>query len=276
LAERRDATTSFPSPAWLVGCGNMAGAMVEGWRAGGADFDGVTVIRPSGRPVEGIRTVIDYPDEEPRFMMLGFKPQKLDEVVAGLAPHVGPDTIVVSMLAGVSAASLRDRFPSARAIVRVMPNLPVAQVQGVTAIYSPDGGINDLSEVGQLMASLGMIAWCDKEEELGVIGAVASAGVAYVARFAEALRKSAEAMGIRPSLAAQIAIQTLVGTAAYAAETGTDMGEIVRRVASPKGTTEQGLAELDAADGLQPLVDRTLAAATRRGQQLAEEAARRN
>lgn len=269
-------TAGFPTPAWLVGSGNMAGAMIDGWRAGGADFSGVTVIRPSRAPVEGIRTVTDYPDEQPRFVMLGFKPQKLDEVAPNLAPHVGPETIVVSMLAGVTAATLRERFPKARAIVRIMPNLPVAQVQGVIAIYSADGDLHQLAEVRQLMASLGLIAWCEQEEELGVIGAAASAGVAYVARFAEALGKSLKSMGVRAGLAQQIAIQTLVGTGAYAAETAVSTTEIARRVASPKGTTEQGLAVLDAPDGLQPLVDRTIAAAIRRGQQLAEEAARRD
>jgi pyrroline-5-carboxylate reductase len=267
-------TAAFPAPAWLVGCGNMAGAMVEGWRAGGIDFTGVTVIRPSGKPVEGIRTVTDYPDETPHFVMLGFKPQKLDEVAPALAPHIGSETNLVSMLAGVSATSLRDRFPQAKAIVRVMPNLPVAQVQGVTAIYSAAGDIHQLADIRQLMASLGMIAWCETEEELGVIGAVASAGIAYVARFAEALGKSAESLGVLPGLAEQVAFQTLVGTGAYAADAAASMGEIARRVASPKGTTEQGLAVLDAPDGLQPLVDRTIAAAIRRGQEMAEEAAR--
>jgi pyrroline-5-carboxylate reductase len=126
-----------------------------------------------------------------------------------------------------------------------------------------------------LMASLGMIAWCGHEAELGVIGAVAAAGVAYVARFAEALAKCGASLGLQPALAERIAIQTLVGTGAYAAETGASMAEIARRVASPKGTTEQGLAVLDAADGLNPLIDRTLAAAVRRGEELAE-AARRN
>ena len=265
---------TFPTPAWLVGCGNMAGAMVDGWRAGGIDFAGVTVIRPSGKPVENIRTVTNYPDERPRFVMLGFKPQKLEEIAPGLAPHIGADTILVSMLAGVTAATLRNRFPNARAIVRVMPNLPVAQVQGVTAIYSPDGGINDLIEVRQLIASLGMIVWCEEEAQLGPIGAVASAGIAYVARYIEALGRSAETLGLRPGLAQQVAIQTLVGTAAYAADTAADMTEIARRVASPKGTTEQGLAVLDAADGLQQLIDRTLAAAVRRGEELAAETAR--
>jgi pyrroline-5-carboxylate reductase len=268
---------AFPSPAWLVGCGNMAGAMVEGWQAGGIDLSSVTVIRPSGRPVEGVRTMTAYPSgESPRFVMLGFKPQKLDEVAPDLAPHVGPDTVLVSMLAGVTAKSLRDRFPEAKAIIRIMPNLPVAQVQGVTAIYSADGGPDELGEVRQLMASLGMIAWCEAEEELGVIGAVAAAGVAYVARFGAALAKAGEALGLRPTLARLVAEQTLIGTGAFAAATGSHMDEIARRVASPKGTTEQGLAVLDAAEGLPTLVDRTLKAAIRRGQELAEEAARRD
>ena len=150
-------TPAFPAPAWLVGCGNMAGAMVAGWRSAGVDFSQVTVIRPSGTPVEGVRTVTDFPtNERPRFVMLGFKPQKLEEVAPELAPHIGPTCILVSMLAGVSAATLRDRFPHAEAIVRVMPNLPVAQVQGTTAIYSADGGQDQLADVRRLMASLGM------------------------------------------------------------------------------------------------------------------------
>lgn len=269
-------TAAFPAPAWLVGCGNMAGAMVQGWRAGGIDFSNVTVVRPSGNPVERIRTVTDYPDEQPRLVMLGFKPQKLDEVAPGLQPYISEQTTVVSMLAGVTSASLRERFPRAKTIVRVMPNLPVAQVQGVIAIYSEDGAADESAEVCQLMASLGMIAVCENEAKLGVIGAVASAGIAYVARFVEALAKGGAALGMEPSLAEQVAIQTLVGTGAYAADSGASMAEIARRVASPKGTTEQGLAVLDAADGLQPLVERTLAAAVRRGQELAVEAARRN
>ena len=268
-------TAAFPAPAWLVGCGNMAGAMVEGWRAGGLDLSGVTVIRPSGKPVGGIRTVTDYPaGENPRFVMLGFKPQKLGEVAPGLEPHVGETTTLVSMLAGVTAESLRERFPRAQAIVRIMPNLPVAQVFGVTGIYSAD--VDDETELARLpFSSLGIVVFCETEEELGVVGAVAAAGVAYVARFAEALAKSAEALGIRPILARMMADQTLTGTGAYAAATSASMSEIARRVASPGGTTEQGLAVLDAPEGLQHLVDRTLAAAIRRGHELAAEAAAR-
>ena len=265
-------TPEFPAPAWLVGCGNMAGAMVAGWRAAGVDLSGVTVIRPSGTPVRGVRTVTAYPADAPQFVMLGFKPQKLDEVVAGLAPHVGKDAILVSMLAGVGAASLRARFPGARAIVRVMPNLPVAQRQGVTALYSADDDDGARAVVADLMTALGLAPWCADEAAFSAIGAVAGSGPAYVARFADALAKGGERLGLDAELATAIAVQTLVGTGAMADASGEGMGDLARRVASPKGTTEQGLAVLDSDDGLQPLVDRMLHAAIRRGEEMAAAA----
>lgn len=263
----------FPGPAWLVGCGNMAGAMVKGWRSAGVDFSQVTVIRPSGTPVEAVRTVRDYPTEIPRFVMLGFKPQKLDEVAPTLAPHVGRETIMVSMLAGVSTNSLRDRFPEAGGILRVMPNLPVAQREGVTALFAGDAGQDARDMVEALMGLLGQVTWCADERSFSAIGAVAGSGPAYVARFAAALAKGGEGLGLDPQLAMAIAVQTLVGTGAMAAQSGESMADLARRVASPNGTTEQGLAVLDAEDGLQRLVDRMLSAAIRRGEQLAAAAA---
>ena len=264
----------FPAPAWLVGCGNMAGAMVAGWRDAGVDLAGVTAIRPSGKPVTGVRTLATLPEgETPRFVMLGFKPQKLGEVAPGLAPHVGPRTSLVSMLAGVSAATLRARFPEAGSIVRVMPNLPVAHREGVTALYSEDANVEARDLVGSLMATLGLAPWCADEAAFSAIGGVAGSGPAYVARFVESLAQGGTRLGLDPGLATAIAVQTLVGTAAMADATGEAMGDIARRVASPNGTTEQGLAVLDAEDGLQPLVERMLAAAIERGRTLAAETA---
>ena len=266
--------TSFPTPAWLVGCGNMAGAMVEGWRAAGIDLSNVTAIRPSGTPVEGVRTVTALPDDETlRFVMLGVKPQKLDEVVPGLAPKVGRETLVVSLLAGVDAATLRRRFPEAGIIVRAMPNLAVAVRQGVTALYSADADHD--ATVGGLMDALGDAPWCESDDELAAIGALAGSGPAYVARFAAAMAKGGEAMGLDPERAAAIAARTLIGSAALI-DRGENFAGLARRVASPNGTTEQGLAVLDGEGGLQPLIDRMYAAAIARGRELAAEAAARS
>lgn len=268
-------TAAFPAPAWLVGCGNMAGAMVEGWQSAGVDFSAVTVIRPSGTSVEGVRTVTAFPaSETPAFVMIGFKPQKLGEVGPELASHVGPDTILVSMLAGVKADTLRQRFPEARAVIRVMPNLPVAQRKGVIALYSGDEDKSARDAVGALMKLLGFAPWCADEKQFAAIGAVSGAGPAYVARFADAMAQGGERLGLDAELAEAVAVQTLIGTAELAAGTGESMAGIARRVASPKGTTEQGLAVLDAPDGLQQLIDRMLAAAFRRAEELAAEARR--
>ena len=263
---------AFPAPAWLVGCGNMAGSMVQGWRDAGVDMAGVTAIRPSGAPVEGVRTMRELPgDETPAFIMLGFKPQKLAEVALTLTPRVETDTIIVSLLAGVTAATLRHTFPNTRAIIRAMPNLPVAHRLGVTALYREDDDNEARDVVEGLMALLGLAPWCADEGDFSTIGAVAGSGPAYVARFAAALARGGEGLGLSPDLADAIATQTLVGTAALSADE--DMASIARRVASPRGTTEQGLAVLDASDGLQQLVDRMLAAAIARGRALADEAA---
>ena len=265
----------FPEPAWLIGCGNMAGAMVEGWRRTGIDLGAVTVVRPSGTPVDGLTVRTDIPDERPRFVMLGVKPQKLDEVVPSLAPAIGGDTILVSILAGTGVQSLADRFPQARSIIRAMPNLPVAHGKGVTALYSADAGEEDRATISQLMDALGYAPWVGNEDDFSAIGAVAGSGPAYVARFTEALSQGGERLGLPPELATRIAVETLVGTAAMAG-TGEAMADLARRVASPKGTTEQGLAVLDEPDrGLRPLIARMLDAAIRRGRDLAAEAARR-
>ena len=258
---------------WFVGCGNMAGAMIEGWRKADVDFSNAVAVRPSGKPVEGVRTVADLPDgPAPQRCVLGFKPQKLDEIAPELAPRIGEETVVVSMLAGVEAASLRDRFPHAHSIVRIMPNLPVSERQGVTALFSTDAEAELRKRLAQLFSLLGLALWTESEAELGAVGSLAGAGPAYVARFIAAMAKAGEARGLDPEASARIALQTVLGTALMADTRGEDMASLARRVASPKGTTEAGLAVLDANEELDRLIAKTLEAAAPRPAELAAEA----
>jgi pyrroline-5-carboxylate reductase len=261
-----------PEAMWLVGCGNMAGAMVEGWRAAGLNLAKAVAIRPSGTEVPGVRTVRTLGEAgiAPGIAVLGFKPQKLDEVAPELGQAIGDKTIILSLLAGVEVASLRARFPNAAAVVRVMPNLPVAIRRGVVAVFGEQLDDATRSRIAALLLPLGFVAWCDSESELGAIGSVAGAGPAYVARFIAALAAAGEAKGLQPQLALTIARETVLGTGWLAASTGEAMEEIVRRVKSPKGTTEAGLEVLDAE--LPALVERTIAAAGRRSAELAAEA----
>ena len=262
----------LPAPTWFVGCGNMGSAIIEGWRLAGIDLSNVTVIRPSGKPVEGVRTVTSLPEAgvPPKLVVLAFKPQKLDEVAPGLKPWITGRATIVSILAGAEVASLRARFPGAGAIVRAMPNLPIAIRRGVTALYSADADEALKQQIGDLFVALGWAMWTADEGKLAAIGSVAGAGTAYVARFVDALAKAGEAKGLSRETAATIALETVLGTSWMAATTGEAMDSVVKRVASPNGTTEAGLAVLDQA--LDDLISVTIEAAARRGSELADEA----
>lgn len=264
----------LPAPTWFVGCGNMGGAILDGWRLGGIDLSAVTVIRPSGMPVEGTRTVVSFDGAgpAPKLVVLAFKPQKLDEIAPGLRQHLSAKTVVVSLLAGVEADSLRQRFPGAAAIVRVMPNLPVAVRRGVTGLFSPDADERIQVELNNLFSALGFAMWMADESKLAALGSVAGAGPAYVARFITALAKAGVKRGLTQEIAAIIARETVLGTAWMAATRNEDMESIAKRVASPNGTTEAGLAVLDHESVLDELVSVTIEAAARRGAELAEEA----
>lgn len=264
----------LPAPTWFVGCGNMGGAIVEGWRSAGIDLSGAVVIRPSGMPVVGVRTVQTFAKAgpPPRLVVLAVKPQKLDEVAAQLKSWLTSKATIVSILAGVEVASLRQRFANAGGIVRTMPNLPVAIRRGVTALYSDDADEATKQELGNLFAALGFAMWAADEAKFGAIGSVAGAGPAYVARFIAALAKAGEERGLSPEIASTVALETVLGTAWMAATTGETMDDVARRVASPKGTTEAGLAVLDHDRVLDQLIGVTIQAAAERGRQLAEDA----
>jgi pyrroline-5-carboxylate reductase len=205
-------------------------------------------------------------------VVLAFKPQKLDEIAAELRSRLTSKTVIVSILAGVEAASLRERFPGARAIVRAMPNLPAAIRRGVTALYSEDADEALKQQLGDLFVALGFAMWAANEAKFAAIGSVAGAGPAYVARFIAALTKAGEKRGLSNEIASTIALETVLGTAWMAATSGESMDSIAKRVASPKGTTEAGLAVLDREAVLDQLIGLTIEAAAQRGADLAAEA----
>lgn len=263
---------ALPSPAWFVGCGNMGSAIVEGWRSAGIDLSNATVIRPSGLPVVGVRTVTRFADagSPPKLVVLAFKPQQLDEISPQLRTCLSAKTVLVSILVGVEASSLRERFPGVAAIVRAIPNVPVAIRRGVVGLYSEDADDGTRRQLAEIFAPLGFAPWMADEARLSALGSVAGAGPAYVARFIAALTKAGEARGLSNEIASTIALETVLGTSWMAAASGESMDDVVRRVASPNGTTEAGLAVLDKA--LDDLVQVTIDAAARRGIELAANA----
>ena len=268
---------SLPGPFWLIGCGNMAGAMLRGWLAAGMDPAQVTVVRPSGTPVaNGVRVLTRLPlDERPVITMLGVKPQKLDDVAAELAPVLDGSELLISILAGVEQASLRARFAGPRTIVRAMPNTPVALRKGATSLHGEGGAGEDRALAERLMAALGHVEWIADESLFDVVAALTASGPAFVFRFIDALAAGAAELGLPYEQARRLALATVDGAAALAAASGEAPHQLAERVASPGGMTRKGLDVLDTDGRLARLVHDTLAAAMRRSREMGE-AARRN
>jgi pyrroline-5-carboxylate reductase len=255
---------------WLVGCGNMAGAMLRRWLETGLPAGNVTVVRPSGQsPAPGVRTLTAMPANEapPALLLLGVKPQSLAEVATSVAAAIGPDTLLVSILAGTEMQSLRARFPAARSIVRAMPNTPVAIGRGVVALHGDAGEYRARLEA--LLQPLGLIEWIADEARFDLVTALAGSGPAFLFRFVSALAQAATDLGLDSAQAQRLAIATVDGAAGLAAASGQTPATLADRVASPGGMTRKGLDVLDQNGALQQLLTRMLDATAERGREMA-------
>ena len=266
-----------PGPFWLIGCGNMAGAMLDGWVRAGMDPAGITIIDPyrqSGPP--GVRLLAQVPPgDAPALVLLGVKPQKLDEVAPSLAPALSANTILISILAGTELAALHERFPNVNRIVRAMPNIPARLGKGAIGLYGD--GLDEAAReiVEALMGRLGLVEWLSAEALLDAVTALSGSGPAFLYRFIDALADAGAATGLPPDQAARLALATVEGAAALAAAADESPTTLADRVASPGGSTREGLNVLDSDARLTDLLRDTLEAAVRRNQEMAAEARQR-
>lgn len=257
----------------IVGCGNMGGAMLAGWLAGGIAADRFTVVDPllSEAPA-GVRLLRELPEEPFDAILLGVKPQLLGDVAPRLMALAGRDTVVLSILAGVELASLATRFSAAKGLVRIMPNLAAAIGKSPVALFAQ--GLDDAGKtaVTALMKPLGQPEWLEAEAQFDLVTALAGSGPAFVYRFIDAFAAGAAALGLDRSQADRLALAMVEGAAALAAASPHGPAELARRVASPGGTTEAGLKVLDADSAILRLAEATLKAAAERSAEMAAAA----
>jgi pyrroline-5-carboxylate reductase len=260
----------------LVGCGNMAGAMLDGWLSGGLEPERFTVADPAQRELPaGVRKLDAIPSDGGfDAILLGVKPQLLAQVAPQVEPLAGSDMAVISILAGVELAVLAQHFPRAGGLVRIMPNLAAALGKSPIAVAA--SGLDELGRAAAfaLLAPLGTPEWID-EDEFDLVTALAGSGPAFVYRFIDALSSASTQLGLPEDKARRLALAMVEGAAALAAASEHDPGELARRVASPGGATQAGLDALDEGDSLRRLVEKTLRAARDRSAEMAAEARRK-
>jgi pyrroline-5-carboxylate reductase len=256
---------------WIMGCGNMGRAMLDRWIDCGLDPTCVTVIDPALPTVGQGITVLPTPDPNalpPTVVMLAVKPQMLDVAAAAIAPLLAPETVLISILAGVTLNVLCARFAQSVKIARAMPNLPVAIGAGVVALYGLADQPEAAARLERLMTPLGVVEWLGEEAYFDAVTALSGSGPAFVARFIEAMAEGGTALGLSEAQAARMALATVGGTAALLEESGEAPAAMARRVTSPNGTTQAGLAVLDQDGAFAARVHDTLRAAARRSAEL--------
>jgi len=270
----------LPGPLVLVGCGKMGGALLRGWLARGVDPKLVTVvdIKPTGIDdiaAKGVHILTQGSDLpaglKPALLLLAVKPQFMDDALPDYRRFVSPDATFLSIAAGKTLAYFKDRLGAEAEIVRSMPNTPAAVGRGITAIYrDPKVRPERLDLCGELLKACGKVEWVDAEDLLNAVTAVSGGGPAYVFLLIETLAEAARAAGLPADLAMRLARETVSGSGELARLSEESAAQLRQNVTSPKGTTLEALNVLMAPDGLQPLMTKSIAAATRRSRELAQ------
>ncbi|MDQ4420573.1 pyrroline-5-carboxylate reductase [Sphingobium sp. DEHP117] len=269
---------SFNRPLVMIGCGNMAGAILARWLGAGLSAASVTVVDPgrTAPPSDGITLLPALPPTLPAraVIMLGVKPQSLPDIAPALAPLLDQGHLVISMLAGVTTVGLRSALGKAADLVRIMPNTPAALGKGVVALYADartDATVVD--EASHMLAPLGLVERIADEAQLNLITALTGCGPAFVFRFIDALAQAATALGLEPDQSARLALATVEGASALAAQANEDPAILADKVASKGGMTREGLDVMDEEGRLIALLGDTLRAARDRGEALERLAA---
>ncbi|HLU79586.1 MAG TPA: pyrroline-5-carboxylate reductase [Burkholderiaceae bacterium] len=237
----------------FIGGGNMATALGSGLigkRCGAHDVH-VIDINPDALQSwaqQGCSTAT-APDETlstRRVWVLAVKPQYMKETVAGLRPYLKPDTLVVSIAAGISAETLGLWLGSPEApwtrLVRCMPNTPALIAAGATGLMAGAGVSDDERvQVQTLFKAVGEVVWVEDDHAIDVVTSLSGSGPAYVFLFLEAMIAAAVEQGMAPDTARRLAIATVTGATQLAALSPEDLATLRERVTSRGGTTAAAL-----------------------------------
>ncbi|MEQ9813145.1 MAG: pyrroline-5-carboxylate reductase [Azospirillaceae bacterium] len=259
----------------LVGCGKMGGALLEGWLAAG-QVAAVDVVEPGEAPVPESPLVTRHTEAasvtaRPDVILLAVKPQVMDDVAPAFVPLADQDTLIISIAAGKTIAGFERLYGADRPIVRAMPNTPAAVGEGVSVLVANHAAGEDQRTVAEaLLSAVGSVEWVEDEALIDAVTALSGGGPAYVFLLIEALAEAGRKAGLPVDLAMRLARRTVIGAGVLADRSDEEAAQLRRNVTSPRGTTEAALKVLMAEDGIQPLFDRAIAAATARSRELAQ------
>jgi pyrroline-5-carboxylate reductase len=265
--------------AVLIGAGRMGGAMLRGWlrdlKAAGLSAITVVETQPDAdikRAADARQITLNTAPAPADIVVLAVKPQGFGGAAADLKKWVGPQTLVISIMAGVTIERIVKSLGSDK-VARAMPNTPGAIGEGITGYaLSPTCGKDEEVATSRLLEGLGRVVGPLSEGSMDAVTAVSGSGPAYVFFLVEALADAGKAAGLDEATANALARQTIVGAAALLGQSTQAPADLRKAVTSPGGTTAAALDVLMAPGALAELMRKAVEAAARRGAELAKEA----
>ena len=255
----------------FIGGGNMAEALIRGMT--GEGMKDIMVFEPRAERVRelvqhyGIRAAQSNTDlvSSCSIVILAIKPQNMDAVLDEIAPGIDKGKTVVSIAAGITLSYLQSKLKTDK-IVRVMPNAPALVREGMSVMSLCECFTGtEINIVRSILMSIGKVIALP-EKFMDAVTALSGSGPAFIALFIEAMTDAGEKMGLSRDNAAELAVQTAIGTAELL-ETGMSPEKLRQMVTSPGGTTAAGLKVFEE-KGLKGVVADALLAAKKKAEEL--------
>lgn len=263
----------------FIGAGNMTTSFVGGLIADGYDHKLISVSNRSSEKLEKFVTDFDVNTatnnldviEKADVVILAVKPDIMYQVANEIRQLIQEkQPLVISIAAGIRAFDLQRWLGGKAAIVKSMPNTPAIIRCSATAMYANEHVSQEQREVAEaIMRAIGMVMWLDNEKLIDSVTALSGSGPAYFFLVMEALEQAAETVGLKREDAHLLTLQTAIGAARLALESGESLSKLCRKVTSPGGVTEQALRELESG-GLRQLFAHALQESNRRAEEIAD------
>lgn len=201
-------------------------------------------------------------------IVLAVKPQSMAEALTQLGEHLGPDTLIISIAAGISTGYIANSLGGqGRRVVRVMPNTPMLVGAGMSALAPGRGATEQDMDFAQRIFQAGGEALVVDESLMDAVTAVSGSGPAYFFYFLEAMVAGGVEAGLSEPDATKLARQTMLGAAQLLIQSGEPPAELRRKVTSPGGTTEAALRAMGET-GVPQYIQKAVLAAAERSRQL--------
>ncbi len=262
----------------FIGAGNMAASLVGGMIAQGISAAHIWMSDISPQRLEELHQwhhVHTSPDnkgviERAEVLVLAVKPQVMPKVCEDIRSLRGERRpLIISIAAGITVTQLR-QWLGELPVIRAMPNTPAMVQAGVTGLFSgSDVSTRQRALAEQILGSVGLTFWLDRESALDTVTAVSGSGPAYYFLLMEAMVDAARALGLDEAISRQMVLQTALGAAQLAIASEGDPAQLREQVTSPGGTTAAALDVFEQGR-FRTLVGDAIKAAQARAEQLAK------